>query len=176
MEDENKAASQPVEELRLLRQQLAARVEDDMLYASLFEDMPLCLWEEDLSGVKAVIDAVCERGETDIPTYFDAHPDVLQQCVDQIKILNVNRAVLDIHGAQDKTAFLTTWNEKADPAIREVLSHQVIFATQFSPRVYDLIVPWKTPAVKRYVMPKFFIPSPGYATTWSRVIFATSCD
>ena len=172
MEDDTKTASQLIEEIGLLRRQLAARVEDDMLYASLFEDIPLCLWEEDLSGVKTVIDALRERGVTDCLTYFDAHPDVLRQCVDQIRILNVNRAVLDLHGAQDKTEFLTAWNEKADPAIREVLKHHVVFAAQSSPRVYDLSIPWKTPVVKRYVMPKFFTPSSDCAVTWGRIILA----
>ena len=172
MEDENKAVSQLVEELRLLRQQLAARVEDDMLYASLFEDMPLCLWEEDLSGVKAIVDALRERDVQDFPTYFDAHPDVLQQCVDQIKILNVNQTVLDKHGAWDKEEFLTAWNKKADPAIREALKHQVLFVTQPSPRMYDLIASWKPPAVKRYVMPKFFVSSSDPDATWSRAILA----
>jgi len=172
MEDENKAASQLVEEISLLRQQLAARVEDDMLYASLFEDMPLSLWEEDLSGVKAVVDALRERGVKDFPAYFVAHPDVLQQCVDQIKILNVNQTVLDKHGARDKKEFLTAWNKKADPAIREVLKHQVIFVTQPSPRMYDFIASWKTPPVKRYVMPKFFVPSSDSDVTWSRAILA----
>ena len=171
MEDDNKTTSQLIEELRLLRQQLAARVEDDMLHASLFRDIPLCLWEEDLSGVKVVVDALRERGVTDLSVYFEAHPDVLQQCVEQIRILDVNQAVLDMHGARDKAEFLTIWNEKADPAIREVLKHQVIFVTQSSPHVYDLTVPQKTPAVKRHVMPKFFISS-GYATTWSKVIIA----
>ena len=172
MEYENKAVSQLVEELRLLRQQLAARVEDDMLYASLFEDMPLCLWEEDLSGVKAIVDALRERDVQDFPTYFDAHPDVLQQCVDQIKILNVNQTVLDKHGAWDKEEFLTAWNKKADPAIREALKHQVLFVTQPSPRMYDLIASWKPPAVKRYVMPKFFVSSSDPDATWSRAILA----
>ncbi|MBN2392274.1 MAG: PAS domain S-box protein [Anaerolineae bacterium] len=172
MEDENRAASQLAEELRLLRQQLASRAEDDMLYANLFEDMPLSLWEEDLSGVKPIIDALRERGVQDFPTYFDAHPDVLQQCVDQIKILNVNQTVLDKHGAWDKEEFLTAWNKKADPAILEMLKHQVIFVTQPSSRMYDLNASWKTPPVKMYVMPKFLVSSSDLDATWSKVILA----
>ena len=55
MEDGSETTAQLLEEVRLLRQQLAARAENDMQYAYLFEDMPISLWEEDLSGVKVVI-------------------------------------------------------------------------------------------------------------------------
>ncbi|MGC9397180.1 MAG: ATP-binding protein [Anaerolineae bacterium] len=171
MEDDNKTTSKLVEELRLLRQQLAARAEDDMQYASLFEDIPLCLWEEDLSGVKLILDALRERGVTDFPVYFDAHPDVLQECVNQIKILNVNQAVLDMHSARDKAEFLATWNEKVDPTIRKMLEHQVAFVTQPAAHAIDLIVPYEIMGVKKHIMPKFFTAS-GYATTWRKAIMA----
>jgi len=171
MEDDNKTPSQLIAEVKLLRQQLAMHVENDMQYASLFEDMPLCLWEEDLSGVKSVVDGLRERGVTDFSAYFDAHPDVLHRCVEKIRIVNVNQATLDMYGAQDKAKFLATWNEKADPAIHETLKQQVVFIAQPSPYVHDSIIPCEIAGVKKYVIPKLFMAS-GYATTWSKVIIA----
>ncbi len=171
MEDENKASSHLIEELNLLRHQLAMRTEDDMHYASLFEDIPLSLWEEDLSEVKAVIDTLRERGVTDFPAYFTAHPDVLQQCVEQVKIANVNRITLDLCGAQDKAEFLATWNEKADPEIRETLAQHIIAVTQSPAHRHDRIVSCEIGGAKKYVIPKLCVAS-GHVDTWRKVILA----
>ncbi len=147
------------------------RMEDDMHYASLFEDIPLSLWEEDLAGVKTVIDALRERGVTDFPAYFSACPDVLQQCVDRVRIVNVNQATLDLHGAQDKAEFLAAWNAKTDPMIREMLAQQVIAVAPFSAHRQDRIVSSEIGGVKRYVVPKLCIAS-GHVATWRRAILA----
>lgn len=171
MEDANRTSSQLLEELNLLRHQLAMRMEQDMHYASLFEDVPLSLWEEDLSGVKAVIDALRERGVTDFPAYFDAHPDVLQQCVDQVRIVNVNQATLDLHSAQDKTGFFAAWNEKATPTIREVLAQQVIAVAQSPTTRHDRIFSCEIAGMKKHMMPRLYMAS-GHATTWRKVILA----
>jgi two-component system phosphate regulon sensor histidine kinase PhoR len=171
MADDNKTTLQRIEEVELLRQQLAARVEDNIQYASLFEDLPLCLWEEDLSGVKVIVDVLRERAVTDFPAYFDTHPDVLQQCVEQVRIVNVNQATLDIHNARDKAEFLATWNEKADPAIRETLKQQVVFVIQSPLRAQDRFVSCDIMGEKKHMMPKLFIAS-GYAATWQKVIIA----
>jgi len=171
MEDENKTPAQLIEELHLLRNQLALQTEDGMQYASLFEDIPLSLWEEDLSGVKAVIDALRERGVTDFPAYFNAHPDVLQQCVEQVRIMNVNQATLHLNDAQDKAEFLATWNRKADPMIREALAQQVIAVAQFPAHRLDQIVSCEIDGVKKHVMPKLCMAA-GHAVTWRKAILA----
>ncbi len=65
-------------------------------YRGLFEDCPTALWEEDFSELKAYLDALRQFGVTDFRAYFSAHPDALRQCPDKIRVLDVNRATLDM--------------------------------------------------------------------------------
>lgn len=65
-------------------------------YRGLFEDCPTSLWEEDFSELKAYLDDLRRAGVTDLRAYFKAHPEELRLCPDKIKVLDVNRATLDL--------------------------------------------------------------------------------
>lgn len=173
MKDEKKTKAQLIQELALLRQQLAARAANDVHYQNLFEDMPLSLWEEDLSAVKVLIDAQRERGVTDFAAYFAAHPDFAQQCVERIRIVNVNQATLDMTGVADKTEFLTVWNQRTNPTICDILLQQVIFITQYpDPQgAQNTVIPFQIAGMRKYVIPTLFIAS-GHASAWDKVIIA----
>ncbi len=75
-------------------------------YRGLFELSPVALWEEDFSGVKALIDRWRGEGVTDLDAFFTAHPEALLECSLQAKILDVNRAALALHGTTDKKVLL----------------------------------------------------------------------
>ena len=70
--------------------------ESEARYRGLFEDCPTALWEEDFSAVKAYIDRLRGSGVTDLGAHFDARPDALRQCAAMVKILDVNRATLEL--------------------------------------------------------------------------------
>lgn len=78
----------------------------ELRYRQLFEDVPVALWEEDYSGVKAIVDRLRDEGVIDFDAYFDAHPDALEDCAHNVVILNVNRAALDMFGEGDKQAVI----------------------------------------------------------------------
>jgi PAS domain S-box-containing protein len=65
-------------------------------YRDLFEESPVALWEEDFSALKRQIDQLSENGVKDWQTYFSEHPDLLQTLVNQVVIIDVNRAALDL--------------------------------------------------------------------------------
>lgn len=65
-------------------------------YRGLFEDCPTSLWEEDFSEVKAFIDGLKRSGITNLKAYFETHPGSLSECAGMIKILDVNRATLEL--------------------------------------------------------------------------------
>lgn len=75
-------------------------------YRSLFEECPLSLWEEDLSEVKRYFDTLRTRGVRDFDAYFDAHPDELLHCVRLVRIIDVNKATVDLLEARDKQELL----------------------------------------------------------------------
>ncbi|MFA6240868.1 MAG: PAS domain S-box protein [Candidatus Hydrogenedentales bacterium] len=78
-----------------LRAESALR-ESEARYRGLFEDSPTSLWEEDFSEVKKYIDELRRSGVTDLQAYFDAHPGMLRQCAAMAKVLDVNRATLEL--------------------------------------------------------------------------------
>ncbi|HOZ49737.1 MAG TPA: ATP-binding protein [Candidatus Hydrogenedentes bacterium] len=70
--------------------------ESEARYRGLFEDSPTSLWEEDFSAVKTLLDGLRRSGMTDLGRYFQAHRDVLRQCASMVKVLDVNRATLEL--------------------------------------------------------------------------------
>ncbi len=66
--------------------------ERETRYRALFEDSPVSLWEEDFSAVKRRLDALRQDGITNFEEYFAAHPDVVNECVALVKVLDVNHA------------------------------------------------------------------------------------
>jgi len=71
-------------------------------YRTLFEDSPISLWEEDFSEVKRQIDGLRKSGIKDFKAYFERRPDLLGACARMVKVLDVNKATLDLYEARDK--------------------------------------------------------------------------
>jgi len=75
-------------------------------YRGVFEDSPVSLWEEDISGVKRYIDELRQQGISDLRTYFDNHPEGITECIKRIKVIDVNKATLRLYQAKDKDTLL----------------------------------------------------------------------
>jgi PAS domain S-box-containing protein len=76
--------------------------ESEKRYRGLFENSPISLWEEDFSAVKRHIEKLRRSGVTDFREFFESHPDVLLECVREIKVLDVNAATLALMRAAHK--------------------------------------------------------------------------
>ncbi len=80
--------------------------ESESRYRSLFEDSASALWEEDFSDVRDYIIGLRSSGVKNLRDYFIDHPEEVQQCAKLVKVLDVNKAVLDMHKAKDKQELL----------------------------------------------------------------------
>jgi PAS domain S-box-containing protein len=87
-------------------QEATLRVREER-YRALFEDSPFPMWEEDFSLVKAFLDDLKERGVSDVGGYLMQHRDAAEQCVAQIRILDVNHAARQFYGADAKEELMT---------------------------------------------------------------------
>ncbi len=83
----------------LTRQQL---VESEVRYREVFENSPVAIWEQDWSQVKAMIQRLAREGVTDIEAHLARRPQIARECVEAIRIVDMNRAALAIHGATSK--------------------------------------------------------------------------
>jgi diguanylate cyclase (GGDEF)-like protein/PAS domain S-box-containing protein len=98
-------------------------------YYRLFDESPISLWEEDLSKIKRTLDSYKEKGVTDFREFFTNHPEVLVECAKNIKVLDVNKATVDLIGAKNKADvinnFLTTF---LDHSYQYFLEEMVLLA------------------------------------------------
>ncbi len=71
-------------------------------YYSLFENVPISLWEEDFSAVKALIDDLRRQGVRDFRKYFEDNPAAVSRCVEMVRIVDVNQVTLSRFEAMNK--------------------------------------------------------------------------
>jgi signal transduction histidine kinase/HAMP domain-containing protein len=96
-------------------------------YRLVFESSPVSIWEEDFSGVKALMDDLKREGVVDIEAYFSQHPETVRQCADRVKTLDVNKAALALHRAVSREELLagladTFTSESLDTFQQELVS------------------------------------------------------
>lgn len=79
-------------------------------FRSFFEDAPVPTWEEDFSAVQARFEALRRAGVEDLDAHLDAHPEELRHLISTIRILDVNRASLQVVAADSKEDLLQDLN------------------------------------------------------------------
>ncbi len=89
-----------------LLQAHAALAEGEERYRTLFENSPISLWDEDFSGVKRYLDDLRASGVEDLRAYFDEHPQELNRAMQQIRLVAVNRATVELFEAPDSESLL----------------------------------------------------------------------
>lgn len=98
--------------------------ESNSRYLNLFEQSPIAIFEQDFSEVIQLLNQ--KRIETsDLNKYLDEHLDFVKICVSKIKILNVNKAALNLLGVQNIDELIThlkkTNNKKSYKALTKEL-------------------------------------------------------
>jgi len=76
--------------------------ESEERYRNLFENSPISIWQADLSGFKARVDALRQQGVDDFRTYFDRHPEEVTRCAASAKVVDVNQSTLRLYKAESK--------------------------------------------------------------------------
>lgn len=74
----------------------------ELRYRSIFEAVPVSIWEQDLLEVYDMLEELRSSGITDLPKYLDEHPEFVVAAVKSVKIIDVNEASLKIYKAQSK--------------------------------------------------------------------------
>ena len=94
-------------------------------YQALFEDSPISLWQEDLTDLRGYLKNLQDSGVRDFRAYFEAHPEEMQQCANLIKVVDINRATLEIYEADSKEHILksiaSTFSPESYPAFKEAI-------------------------------------------------------
>ncbi|MBK8783457.1 MAG: PAS domain S-box protein [Anaerolineales bacterium] len=145
---------------------------EETRYHSLFEESPLCLWEEDFSQVKDRLDQLKQCGVTDLREYLYSHPDFVAECATLVMILNVNKTALKVYEAERKEDLL----HKLD----KIISHNNILtfadellALESGEKTYYWEGTNYTLKGRKIQVEIYLSILPEYAQSWARVIVST---
>jgi len=94
------------DEVALLRRRIDELEKSGARYRNLYESSPISLWEEDWSAVKAHLNQLLASGVKDLDQYLASHVEDVFACVGMVKIIDINKATLDLCGAVDKGQLL----------------------------------------------------------------------
>lgn len=86
---------------------------------NLFEYAPISLWEQDYSSIKKLFDELRRTGVESFESYLDEHPAFVEDCMRQIKVLNVNQKTLMMFKAETKSDLLSN----LDQVFRDGMRH-----------------------------------------------------
>jgi diguanylate cyclase (GGDEF)-like protein len=82
------------------------RRESERYARDLFDHSPVSLWVEDFSEVKRLLDDIRSRGITDFTTFLKVHPEFVTRCMQEIRVIDINRETLRMFSAADKDELL----------------------------------------------------------------------
>lgn len=109
------------------REQARGKLQRSERYAQgLFEHSPVSLWVEDFSAVKRLIDEVREQGIQDFRVFTDVHPEFVDRCMAEIRVIDVNSQTLTMFRAPDKPTLLKRLGDVFRDEMRRPFTEQLI--------------------------------------------------
>jgi PAS domain S-box-containing protein len=151
------------------RQMEDALLESEERYRDLFEDSPISVWEEDLSGIKVYINRLQGRNVRDLRKYFEAHPEKIAHLVSKVKVLDVNRKSVEIFQAASKEELIRGLPVYLSKAAMKVFADKIISLAEGN-LSFSSAVPVGTVQGTEKMMMLSVSVSPKCAETWSRVL------
>jgi len=143
--------------------------ESEARYRSLFEDSPISLWEEDFSEVVKLIDSLRESGVTDFREYFDRHPETIDECVKRVKILDINRATIEMYGFENKQNLISLSTSVLTPESFKVFEAGMV-ALAYGDRYFaSESVNKKEDGTRMDIYTRWSV-APGREKDWSKVL------
>ncbi len=95
-----------VRDMTHIREVEQALAESEKRYRALFDQSPNSLWEQDWSDLqRLVVDRVDHPAE--LLSLFRREPEFLTQCLQAVRITDVNQRTLELHGARSKEELYT---------------------------------------------------------------------
>lgn len=96
-----------VENLTDLKQAQDAVRKSEERYRLLFQSAPVPMIERDVSEMKAYLGALRQSGVSDLRLHLRRHPEEVRHCLDMVKTIDCNDALLQLLETSDKDAVLS---------------------------------------------------------------------
>ncbi len=134
----------------------------------LFAHSPVSLWVEDFSQVKQLLEEVRSQGITDLRVFTDVHPEFVERCMSEIRVIDVNRHTLEMFKAPDKDALLDRINEVFRDDMQPHFREQLIDLWDGKLFQQREVVNYALDGSMLHVHLQFSV-LPGHERTWSQV-------
>jgi PAS domain S-box-containing protein len=89
-----------------LQKSQQALIESEEHFRNLFASSPVSLWEEDFSQVKVYLDHLRASGVSDLRAHIAEHPEIVDDCMARIRVIEVNERTLRLFAARSKQELL----------------------------------------------------------------------
>jgi diguanylate cyclase (GGDEF)-like protein len=84
------------------------------------------LWVEDFSSIKRLIDDVRARGIEDFRVFTQVHPEFVERCMQEIRVIDVNERTLEMFHAPDKATLLGSLGQVFRDEMQPPFTEQLI--------------------------------------------------
>ncbi len=135
---------------------------------ALFEHSPVSLWVEDFSAIRELLEEVRAQGISDFRVFTDVHPEFVGRCMQEIRVIDVNRQTLQLFGAADKATLLKRIHEVFRDDMTRHFTEQLIELWNGKLFQQREVVNYTLGGDKLHVYMQFSV-LPGYEHDWSQV-------
>lgn len=134
----------------------------------LFDHSPVSLWVEDFGYVKRLLDDLREQGIDDLRVFTEVHPEFVDRCMHEIRVVDVNRHTLELFAARDKTHLLGNLDDVFRDEMRGPFREQLI--ELWNGKIFQQreVVNYKLDGTLLYLHLQFSV-LPGHEQDWSLV-------
>jgi two-component system CheB/CheR fusion protein len=107
------------------RAEAALRLEEER-YRFIFNSVGVSIWEEDFTGVQALIDRLHRQGVSDLRAHLAAHPALVEQAIAAVRIYDVNQYSLAFFGATNKGQLLASLERVFVPETQAIFVEELL--------------------------------------------------
>lgn len=142
-----------------IEQNAKVRWESESRYRTLFQTVPVSIWEIDLSGVRKRLDALRVNHLKDFGRYLATQQAAMSQMVSDLKVLSINEATCEIFSAQSSAELLNAL-DRVFPVEATQAFYDGLVAIAVEQKYFEVEVPVLTlRGEKKTVLIRLAIPS-----------------
>ncbi|MBK3745844.1 sensor domain-containing diguanylate cyclase [Paraburkholderia aspalathi] len=151
------------------RETALRELDQNQRYADgLFRHSPVSLWVEDFSKIKYLLDDIRARGIVDFRTFTDVHPEFVDQCMSEIRVIDVNDETLSLFLAPDKDTLLNNLSQVFKDEMQGHFREQLIELWNGNLFQRREVINYALDGTERHVLLQLSV-LPGHERDWSLV-------
>lgn len=109
----------------------------ELSYRVLFDSAPTSIWQEDYSETDRILDRLRGDGVTDLRSYLTNHPELLDEAIASIRVVDVNAAAVELIEADNRDQLIGPLNpETIDQGTYAAFTEQVLAIWEKRPGFY----------------------------------------